>query len=311
MSGGGGRGPSTPQNDSLRESLCCAQDDNFYLVEMFRETPIAGKFYNGALMETGIRNRVAIVAASSQGIGRATAEAFAAEGCRLAICARNREAINAVAEKIHSQHQTEIVAEAFDVSDANAVRDFVNAVVQKFGSVDVCVINAGGPPAKGFLATTTDEWKRAVDVNFMSAVYFAHQVIPLMQKKKWGRIITITSITTKQPVADLVYSNAVRAAVVGLVKSLANEFGKDGILVNNVGPGFTATERLKELAHSRAAGLGKPEKEVFESWAAETALKRLGEPRELADTIVWLASERASYITGQTILVDGGLYKGL
>jgi 3-oxoacyl-[acyl-carrier protein] reductase len=262
-------------------------------------------------METGLRNRVVIVAASSQGIGRATAEAFAAEGCRLAICARNREALNAVAEKIRSQHQTEIVAESFDVSDANAVRDFVNAIVQKFGSVDVCVTNGGGPPAKGFLATTIEEWKRAVDVNFMSAVYFAHQVIPLMQKEKWGRIITITSITTKQPVGDLVYSNAVRAAVVGLVKSLANEFGKDGILVNNVGPGFTATERLKELAHSRAASLGKAEKEVFESWAAETALKRLGEARELADTIVWLASERASYITGQTILVDGGLYKGL
>ncbi|HKB99474.1 MAG TPA: SDR family oxidoreductase, partial [Terriglobales bacterium] len=156
-----------------------------------------------------------------------------------------------------------------------------------------------------------DEWKRAVEVNFMSTVYFAHQVIPHMQKKQWGRIITITSITTKQPVADLVYSNAVRAAVVGLVKSLANEFGKDGILVNNVAPGFTATDRLKELAHSRSAALGKTEKEMFESWAADTALKRLGEPHELADTIVWLASERASYITGQTILVDGGLYKGL
>jgi 3-oxoacyl-[acyl-carrier protein] reductase len=132
-----------------------------------------------------------------------------------------------------------------------------------------------------------------------------------MQKKKWGRITTITSITTKQPVADLVYSNAVRAAVVGLVKSLANEFGKDGILVNNVGPGFTATDRLKELAHVRSAGLSKTEKEIFEGWAADTALKRLGEPHEVADTIVWLASERASYITGQTILVDGGLYKGL
>lgn len=148
-------------------------------------------------------------------------------------------------------------------------------------------------------------------MNFMSTVYFAHQVIPHMQKKKWGRIIAITSITTKQPVADLVYSNAVRSAVVGLVKSLANEFGKDGILVNNVGPGFTATDRLKELARARSGAHGKSEKETFDGWAADTALKRLGEPRELADTIVWLASERASYITGQTILVDGGLYKGL
>lgn len=267
--------------------------------------------YNGALMETGLRNRVAIVAASSQGIGRATAEAFAAEGCRLAICSRNREALNAVAEKIRSQHRTEVLAEPFDVTDASAVRDFVNAAVQKFGGADICVTNAGGPAAKGFLATTIDEWKRAVEANFMSTVYFAHQVIPHMQKKKWGRIITITSITTKQPVSDLVYSNAVRAAVVGLVKSLANEFGKDGILVNNVGPGFTATDRLKELARARSTSLGKSEKEIFDGWAADTALKRLGEPRELADTIVWLASERASYITGQTILVDGGLYKGL
>lgn len=262
-------------------------------------------------MEMGLKNRVAIVAASSQGLGRATAEAFAAEGCRLAICARNQQALNAVAEKIRGEYNTEVLAEPFDVTDAGAVRDFVHAVVQKFGGIDICVTNAGGPPAKGFLATTIDEWKRAVDLNLMSAVYFTHAVIPHMQRKRWGRIITITSITTKQPVADLVYSNAVRAAVVGLVKSLANEFGKDGILVNNVGPGYTATERLKELAHSRSAASGKTEKEIFEGWAADTPLKRLGDPRELADAIVWLASERASYITGQTILVDGGLYKGL
>jgi 3-oxoacyl-[acyl-carrier protein] reductase len=262
-------------------------------------------------MEMGLKNRVAIVAASSQGLGRATAEAFAAEGCRLAICARNQQALNAVAEKIRGEYKAEVLAEPFDVTDAGAVRDFVNAVVQKFGGIDICVPNAGGPPAKGFLATTIDEWKRAVDLNFMSAVYFTHAVIPHMQKKRWGRIVTITSITTKQPVADLVYSNAVRAAVVGLVKSLANEFGKDGILVNNVGPGYTATDRLKELAHSRSVASGKTEKEIFEGWSAEAPLKRLGDPRELADAIVWLASERASYITGQTILVDGGLYKGL
>jgi 3-oxoacyl-[acyl-carrier protein] reductase len=187
----------------------------------------------------------------------------------------------------------------------------VEAVVKKFGSADICVTNAGGPPAKGFLATTIDEWKRAVELNFLSVVYFAHEVIPHMQRKKWGRIVTLTSISTKQPVGDLVYSNAVRAAVVGLVKSLANEFGKDGILVNNVGPGYTATDRLKELSKARAAAQGKTEKEVIEGWAVDAPVKRLGEPREVADAIVWLASERASYITGQTLLVDGGLYKGL
>jgi 3-oxoacyl-[acyl-carrier protein] reductase len=262
-------------------------------------------------MDLGLKNRVALVAASSQGIGRATAEAFAAEGCRVAMCARNEQTLHAAAEKIRKQHNAEVFAEAFDVTDAAAVSRFVAGVAQQFGSVDICVTNAGGPPAKGFLAASLEEWQRAVEMNFLSTVYFAREVIPHMQRKRWGRIITLTSITTKQPVADLVLSNAVRAAVVGLVKSLANEFGKDGILVNNVGPGFTATDRLKELAKTRAKASGKTEQEMFDGWAADAPLKRLGEPREVAETIVWLASERASYVTGQTVLVDGGIYKGL
>ena len=262
-------------------------------------------------MDLGLKGRVALVAASSQGIGLATAEAFAAEGCRVAMCARNKEALNAAAEKIRKQHGAEVLTEAFDVTDSTAVTRFVAAVVAKFGSIDICVTNAGGPPAKGFLAASLEDWQKAIDANFLSTVYFAREVIPHMQRKRWGRIITITSITTKQPVTDLVLSNAVRAAVVGLVKSLANEFGKDGILVNNVGPGFTATDRLKELAKARSASTGMPEQEFLDGWAAEAPLKRLGEPRELAETIVWLASERASYITGQTVLVDGGMYKGL
>ena len=262
-------------------------------------------------METGLRNRVAILAASSQGIGRAAAHGFASEGCRIAMCARNQTALRQTAEKIQQQYDVPVLAEAFDVTDAGGVRDFVRAVVSRFGSADICVTNAGGPPAKGFLATNHDDWRKALDQNFLSAVHFAHEVIPHMQAKRWGRIITITSITTKQPVPDLVLSNAVRAAVVGLVKSLANEFGKDGILVNNVAPGYTATDRLKELAKSRSAATHKSEKDIYDAWAAESALKRVGQPEEVADAIVWLASERASFITGQTILVDGGAYKGL
>ena len=262
-------------------------------------------------MDLGLKARVALVAASSQGIGLATAEAFAAEGCRVAMCARNQQTLNAAADKIRKQHKADVLAEAFDVTDPSAVARFVAAVVARFGSVDICVTNAGGPPTKGFLAASLEDWQKAVDANFLSTVYFAREVIPHMQRKRWGRIITITSITTKQPVTDLVLSNAVRAAVVGLVKSLANEFGKDGILVNNVGPGFTATDRLLELAKARSAATGKAEKDFLDGWAAEAPVKRLGEPRELADTIVWLASERASYITGQTVLVDGGMYKGL
>jgi 3-oxoacyl-[acyl-carrier protein] reductase len=262
-------------------------------------------------METGLRNRVVIVAASSQGIGRAAAQAFAAEGCHVAMCARNHPALQQAAEKIQQQYNVPVLAEAFDVTDAGAVRDFVNSVVSRFGSADICVTNAGGPPAKGFLATNHDDWRKALDQNFLSTVYFAHEVIPHMQAKRWGRIITITSITTKQPVPDLVLSNAVRSAVVGLVKSLANEFGKDGILVNNVAPGYTATDRLKDLAKSRSAATHQSEEDIYNAWAMDSALKRVAQPEEVADTIVWLASERASFITGQTILVDGGAYKGL
>ena len=262
-------------------------------------------------MDLGLKGRVAIVAASSQGIGRATAECLAAEGCRLAMCARNAVALEAAADKIRKQSGVEVFTAVFDVTHAGSVHTFVDAVAEKFGSVDICVTNAGGPPAKGFMAASLDDWRKTVDANFLSTVYFARAVIPQMQRKRWGRIITLTSISVKQPVPDLVLSNAVRAAVVGLVKSLSNEFGKDGITVNNVAPGYTATDRLKELARARSAASGKTEDEVFAAWAGESALKRLAEPREVADAIVWLASERAAYITGHTILVDGGAYKGL
>jgi 3-oxoacyl-[acyl-carrier protein] reductase len=262
-------------------------------------------------METGLRNRVAIVAASSQGIGRAAVQGFAAEGCHIAMCARSQPALQQAAERIQQQYNVRVLAEAFDVTDAGAVRDFVNSVVSRFGSADICVTNAGGPPAKGFLATNHDDWRKALDQNFLSTVYFAQEVIPHMQAKRWGRIITITSITTKQPVPDLVLSNAVRTAVIGLVKSLANEFGKDGILVNNVAPGYTATDRLRDLAKSRAAATQQSEQDIYNAWAMDSVLKRVAQPEEVADAIVWLASERASFITGQTILVDGGAYKGL
>jgi 3-oxoacyl-[acyl-carrier protein] reductase len=259
----------------------------------------------------GLQGRVAIVAASSQGIGRATAQALAAEGCQLALCARNRAALEATAQTIQRVSGVEVLTEVLDVTDAARVDDFVAAVINKFGRVDICVTNAGGPPAKGFLAASLEEWQRSIAANFLSVVYFARAVIPHMQRRAWGRFITLTSVTTKQPISDLILSNAVRASVVGLVKSLSNEFGKDGILVNNVGPGYTATDRLKELARVRSAAQGKTEAEIFAAWVGDSALKRVGDPREVADAIVWLASERASYITGQTILVDGGAYKGL
>ncbi len=262
-------------------------------------------------MDLGLRNRSVIVTASSEGIARAATEKFAAEGARLAMCSRDRKKLNAAADEIRAHHAVEVIAEPVDVTDAAAVQKFVDHVAEHFGTVDVCVTNAGGPPPKMFLETTSEEWQRAVDLNFMSIIHFARAVLPYMQRNKWGRIVTITSITVRQPVPDLIYSNAVRAGVLGLIKSLSNEFGKDGITVNNVGPGYTATARLNDIVSKRALELGISEEDYFGRLGAEAALKRVGEPDEVADAIVWLASDRASYITGQTLLVDGGLYKGL
>ncbi len=244
-------------------------------------------------------------------MGRAAAEAFATEGTRLAICSRDEKRIQQAASELRSRHKVEIFAQALDVTEPEAVRRFVEAVADQFGRLDVCVTNAGGPPARNFLAATIDEWRRAFELNFLSVVSFAHAAIPHMQRNRWGRLITITSVSVKQPIAGLVYSNAIRAAVVGLLKSLAEDFGRDGILVNNVAPGYTATERLKELAQVRALAAGTSEGKIFEEWAAGTAVGRVARPEEVADVIVWLASERASYVTGQTILVDGGSYKGV
>ena len=262
-------------------------------------------------METGLRGRVALVAAASQGLGRAAAEALAAEGARIALCARDEKRLRSAADAIRRKHKVEVVARAFDVTHAGLVHAFVGSVVKKFGRLDICVTNAGGPPAGGFLSHSLEAWKKAVELNFLSVVSFCQAVIPHMQRQRWGRILTITSMAVKQPVPELILSNSVRSAVVGLVRSLANEFGRDGILVNNLAPGYTATERLKELGAKRATALGMPPDEVMRRFAEETALHRIAEPTEFADAVVFLASERASYITGQTILVDGGAYKGV
>jgi 3-oxoacyl-[acyl-carrier protein] reductase len=259
-------------------------------------------------METGLKNRVALVAGSSQGIGRATALAFAAEGANLALCARNDEALAEVAAEAKQRYGVSSFHAKVDVGDDSAVRAFVQDVHQHFGRIEVCVTNAGGPPAKQFAQTTMADWDRAYALNLRSVVSFAQAVLPHMQQQKWGRLVTLTSFSVKQPVPNLVLSNSIRTGVVGLVRSLAGEYGEFGITINNVAPGYTATDRLKELA-SRASG--PTVEEYFAMLARDIPLKRIAQPEEVADAIVWLSSERASYVTGQTILVDGGVYRGL
>ena len=262
-------------------------------------------------METGLKGRVAIVAGASAGIGRAIALGLAAEGAHVALCARRQDAVEAVAAEARTAFGVEAFTQAFDVSDDAAVRAFVAAAHRKFGRIDVCVPNAGGPPAKPFLATTMEEWERAWQLNLRSAISFSQAVLPHMQQQHWGRIITLTSYTVKQPVPELVLSNTIRAGVMGLVRSLAGQFGRDGITVNNVGPGFTATDRSRSLLETRAKNQGTSVEAVQASLEKEIPVGRMATPEEVAAMFVFLASESAASITGQTFLVDGGSYKGL
>ncbi len=262
-------------------------------------------------MDLGLKGRVAIVAAASKGLGRAVATELALEGAQVAICARNTADLERAASDIRRATGVEIFWQALDVTDARAVPQFVDAVEKRYGRVDICVTNAGGPPAKTFLEISLEDWRAAVDLTLLSAVYFAREVLPRMRKNKWGRLVTITSMSVKQPVDGLLLSNSIRAAVTGLARTLANEFGADGITVNNVCPGYTLTERLDELAEHQAKGAGLPREKIFERWSSQVPLRRLAKPEEFAALVTFLVSERASYINGATIAVDGGWTRGL
>jgi 3-oxoacyl-[acyl-carrier protein] reductase len=262
-------------------------------------------------MDLGLKDKVALVAASSQGLGKAVAMGLAKEGAKLALCARNAQALMATTEEIAAAHNVDIFATTVDVTNEKSVRDFVAKSTERFGRIDICVTNAGGPPAKPFDATTTDEWRRAIDLNLMSTLFLAHAVLPGMRERRWGRLITITSLTVKQPIDGLILSNSVRAAVVGLVKSLSNEYAPYNVLVNNVCPGYTATDRLGELSSTLAKSAGVEPSEIEKRWTTQIPLGRLARPDEFADAVVFLASQRASYITGQSLSIDGGFAKGL
>jgi 3-oxoacyl-[acyl-carrier protein] reductase len=262
-------------------------------------------------MDLGLKDRVAIVAASSRGLGKAVALGLAREGARLALCARTESTLNAAAEEIRRETGVEVMTRALDVTVHEHVRQFVADTVEKFSRLDICVANAGGPPSKTFAETTDEDWRAAANLNLMSTVYFARETLPVMQQRRWGRFIAITSVSVKQPVEGLILSNAVRAGVSGLIKTLSNEYGPYNVLVNNVCPGYTATARLIELAGTLAAKQGVEPKEIEDRWARQTPLGRVGRPEEFANLVVFLASERASYITGASIAVDGGIVKGL
>jgi 3-oxoacyl-[acyl-carrier protein] reductase len=262
-------------------------------------------------MDLGLKGRVAIVAASSQGLGKAIAMGLAREGAILALCARNDATLQATGEEIRHEAGAEVFARAIDVTVYEDVRRFVRDTAARFGRVDICLANAGGPPSKSFEETTIEDWHKAAELNLMSTVYLAKETLPLMRERRWGRFIALTSMTVKQPVEGLVLSNSVRSAVSGLVKTLANEYGPYNVLVNSVCPGYIATARLLSLTGTLAEKHGVERRAIEERWAKQAALGRIGQPEEFANLVVFLASERASYITGTAIQVDGGTVKGL
>jgi len=262
-------------------------------------------------MDLGLKGRVAIVAAASKGLGRAVAAELAREGAEVAICARSAADLEKAASGVQQATGREIFWQALDVTHAVRVAQFVDAVEKRYGRVDICVTNAGGPPAKGFLEISLEEWNSAVALNLLSTVYFAREVLPRMRKNKWGRLVTITSVAVKQPIDGLLLSNSIRAAVAGLARTLANEFGPHGITVNNVCPGYTLTERLEELAETLGQRESMPRERIYARWSAQVPQGRLGKPEEFAALVTFLVSERASYINGTSIAVDGGWVRSL
>jgi 3-oxoacyl-[acyl-carrier protein] reductase len=262
-------------------------------------------------MDLGLSGRVAIVAAASKGLGLAVAAELAREGAHVAICARSAGPLEQAARGIESASGREVFRQALDVTDPKAVRMFVAAIEARFGRIDICVTNSGGPPSKLFKDASTEDWRAAADQLLMSTVFFAQETLPRMQKNKWGRLITITSSAVKQPVDGLLLSNSLRAGVAGLARTLANEYAADGITVNNVCPGYTRTDRLDHLAAAISARSGAQPAEAFAKWESQIPVGRVGTPEEFAAVVTFLASERASYVNGVSLAVDGGLVRSL
>jgi 3-oxoacyl-[acyl-carrier protein] reductase len=262
-------------------------------------------------MDLKLEGKIALVCASSRGLGKAVALCLAQEGARVAICARDRRTLEQAAGEIRSQTGAEVLSLPADLTIHDQVESLVDAIVRRWESIHILVNNAGGPPSGPFELHDLDRWRSAVDLNFISTVRLCSLVLPYMKKQRWGRIINITSVAAKQPVDGLILSNSVRAGVLGLGKSLANELGPFNILVNNVCPGYTRTDRVVDLARTESQRQKRPIEEIYLAREQMIPLGRMGLPEEFAALVAFLASERASYITGATIPVDGGYIKGL
>jgi 3-oxoacyl-[acyl-carrier protein] reductase len=262
-------------------------------------------------MNLGLTDKIAVVGASSKGLGRAIALGLAREGAKVTICARNKDALEATADDIRNQTDTEVLAVPTDVSQPEQVEHLINTTIDHFGGIDILVNNAGGPRAGRFDDLGAQDYQDAVQLNLMSTINLCRAVVPTMRERGSGRIINLTSVSVKQPVDNLMLSNMARTGVIGFAKTLATELAPDKILVNNVCPGIIFTDRIQQLATVRAEEAGITFDEALANMTADIPLGRIGDPDEFANLVVFLASERSSYITGTTIQVDGGMVKSL
>ena len=262
-------------------------------------------------MDLGLNRKVALVAAASRGLGKAVAWELAREGARVGVCAREEKILQATASEIAADTGAEVLPVVADVTKPDDIKKLASSVEERFGRIDILVSNAGGPPTGAFLDFDDAAWESALRLNLLSTIRLCRAVLPGMRARGWGRIINITSASVKQPMDGFILSSAARCGVVGMAKTLANECAAEGITVNNVCPGYTLTDRVKHLAEKEATKEGKTVEEVIESFAANIPARRLGRPEELAGLVVFLASERAAYITGTTIQIDGGYVRSL
>lgn len=262
-------------------------------------------------MNLGIEGKVALVTAASKGLGKATALALAQEGCRVVIAARSVDPLHQAAAEIAHATGADILPIPADVSQATDLQRLFEATCKAFGQVDILVNNAGGPRPGVFTDMEDEDWLQAVELNLMSAIRLTRLVLPGMRARRWGHIINITSLAVKQPIPNLILSNAVRAAVVAMAKTLADEVAAEGITVNNVCPGYMLTDRVKALVEAQAHAEDTSMEAILQRTIADIPAGRIGQPEELAALIAFLASQQAAYITGTTIQVDGGRYRGL
>jgi 3-oxoacyl-[acyl-carrier protein] reductase len=256
-------------------------------------------------------DRIALVAAGSRGIGRAAAAALARDGCRVAICGRDRTALDEAARSVAAETGGDVLPIAADVSRQADAERFVDEAVGHFGGLDILVTNSGGPRSALFDALSEDDWRQAVDLLLMSVVRMCRRALPHLRARRGGRIVCVTSIAVKQPVQGLMLSNALRAGVTGFAKTLAAEVAAEGITVNCVAPGYTRTGRVLELAEATAARERITAADVDRRTVATVPMGRMADPAEVGEAIAFLASPRASYITGQTLVVDGGHVRSL